>query len=225
MLTGENQVKTDTLKDLIIVTRRGEIQKKTQKRSMLPSILAILILLMGIGGWIDLFMAAFGGIIILYLFKVLNLNTLSKSIDLDLLMILICSLAIGVALTNSGAAGILVEGILEVSESVGIMMSISLLFLITLVLTSLITNAAAVSIMFPIAMEMGLQLEQPLTPFFVAIAFAASGDFMTPIGYQTNLMIMGPGNYKFKDYFGIGLPLTFIYTAIVLVFIKMYYLS
>lgn len=225
MLTGENQVNTDTIKDLIIVTRRGEIQKKNQKRSMLPSILAILILLMGIGGWIDLFMAAFGGIIILYLFKVLNLNILSKSIDLDLLMILICSLAIGVALTNSGAAGMLVEGILEVSESVGIMMSISLLFLITLVLTSLITNAAAVSIMFPIAMEMGLQLEQPLTPFFVAIAFAASGDFMTPIGYQTNLMIMGPGNYKFKDYFGIGLPLTFIYTAIVLVFIKMYYLS
>jgi len=88
----------------------------------------------------------------------------------------------------------------------------------------LITNAAAVSIMFPIALELGNQLGQPLTPFFVAIAFAASGDFMTPIGYQTNLMVMGPGNYKFRDYFIIGFPLTLIYSVVVLCFINWYYL-
>jgi di/tricarboxylate transporter len=89
----------------------------------------------------------------------------------------------------------------------------------------LITNAAAVSIMFPISMEMGNQLGEPLTPFFVAIAFAASGDFMTPIGYQTNLMVMGPGNYKFKDYFKLGFPLTLLFTIISLLFINYYYLS
>jgi len=103
------------------------------------------------------------------------------------------------------------------------MVSLVFLFVLTLLLTSLITNAAAVSIMFPLALEMGTQLGLPLTPFFVTIAFAASGDFMTPIGYQTNLMVMGPGNYKFKDYFKVGLPLTILYSATVLLFVRWYY--
>jgi di/tricarboxylate transporter len=128
-----------------------------------------------------------------------------------------------VALKNSGAANILVDWMLQVSHGMDTMVALGMLFFITLVLTSLITNAAAVSIMFPIALEMGQQLNQPLTPFFVAIAFAASGDFMTPIGYQTNLMVMGPGNYRFKDYFKLGFPLTLIYTVTVLVFIDWYY--
>src|SRR5690606_8350002 len=160
-----------------------------------------------------------------FLFKIMDISLIRKAIDVDLLAILISSLAIGVALSNSGAANILVEGILLLSAQYSTLFSVSLLFIITLILTSLITNAAAVSIMFPIAMEMGRQLEEPLTPFFVAIAFAASGDFMTPIGYQTNLMVMGPGNYKFKDYFKLGLPLTLIYSGIALVFINYYYLG
>lgn len=223
MLTGQENRTNDQIKDLIIITLEGEIQDPKTKVGKLPSILAIFVLLLGITGAIDLFMAAFSGIIILYLFKVLNLATLRKAVDLDLLLILVSSLAIGVALKNSGAANILVEWLLTVTHGADTMFAVGLLFFITLVLTSLITNAAAVSIMFPIALEMGQQLNQPLTPFFVAIAFAASGDFMTPIGYQTNLMVMGPGNYKFKDYFKLGFPLTLIYTVTVLMFINWYY--
>ncbi|WP_158856680.1 SLC13 family permease [Lunatibacter salilacus] len=223
MLTGQENRPNGHLKDLIIITLGGEIQQAKTKVGKLPSLLAITVLLLGITGAIDLFMAAFSGIIILYLFKVLNLATLRKAVDLDLLLILVSSLAIGVALKNSGAANILVEWLLQVSHGLDTLFALGLLFFITLILTSLITNAAAVSIMFPIALEMGQQLDQPLTPFFVAIAFAASGDFMTPIGYQTNLMVMGPGNYKFKDYFKLGLPLTIIYTVTVLGFINWYY--
>ncbi|WP_200861912.1 SLC13 family permease, partial [Cyclobacterium qasimii] len=172
----------------------------------------------------DLFVAAFAGILTLYLFKVLNLQTLKKAVDLDLLLILVCSLSLGLALNKSGAANVLVNLLIQMTEGSGVMIALVLLFIMTLILTSLITNAAAVSIMFPIALELGNQLEQPLTPFFVAIAFAASGDFMTPIGYQTNLMVMGPGNYKFRDYFIIGFPLTLIYSVVVLCFINWYYL-
>ena len=169
-------------------------------------------------------MAAFAGILTLYLFKVLNLQTLRKAVDLDLLLILVCSLSLGVALSNSGAANMLVSALLYVTTGLEPIWALLLLFVMTLVLTSLITNAAAVSIMFPIAMELGSQLGVPLTPFFVAIAFGASGDFMTPIGYQTNLMVMGPGNYKFRDFFTIGFPLTLIYSSVVLLFIQWYYL-
>lgn len=223
MLSGENSFQQESTKDLIVITLQEEIDARSVQNNVLPSILAVGILLAGIIGWIDLFMAGFGGIIVLYLFKVLNLNVLRKAVDLDLLLILVCSLAIGVALKNSGAASLMVDGILWMTEGTGVMFSITLLFVLTLILTSMITNAAAVSIMFPIAMEMAQRLDAPFAPFFLGIAFAASGDFMTPIGYQTNLMIMGPGNYKFKDYFKIGLPLTLIYTVVALIGIKVYY--
>ena len=100
---------------------------------------------------------------------------------------------------------------------------LTVLFIVTTLLTSLITNPAAVSIMFPIAMALSVQLHLAATPFFVAIAFAASGDFMTPIGYQTNLMVYGPGGYTFKDFVRVGTPLTVIYAAVCIGFITMYY--
>ncbi|GEO20598.1 SLC13 family permease [Cyclobacterium qasimii] len=224
MLTGKDHNRNDYYKDLIIVTLRGEISTDRGNLKRLPSLLALAVLFTGIIGWIDLFVAAFAGILTLYLFKVLNLQTLKKAVDLDLLLILVCSLSLGLALNKSGAANVLVNLLIQMTEGSGVMIALVLLFIMTLILTSLITNAAAVSIMFPIALELGNQLEQPLTPFFVAIAFAASGDFMTPIGYQTNLMVMGPGNYKFRDYFIIGFPLTLIYSVVVLCFINWYYL-
>lgn len=224
MLSGGHSI-SDNIKDLIIITREGEVLKPQSNISFLPSILAVVVLLAGIVGLLDLFLAAMLGIFLLYLFRIMDITLIRKAIDVDLLAILISSLAIGVGLSNSGAANLLVEGVLLFSDQYSTIFSISLLFLITLILTTLITNAAAVSIMFPIAMEMGNQLGEPLTPFFVAIAFAASGDFMTPIGYQTNLMVMGPGNYKFKDYFKLGFPLTLIFTVLCLLFINFYYLG
>lgn len=224
MLTGKDHNPNDYYKDLIIVTLRGEISVDRGNLKRLPSLLALTVLFIGIIGWIDLFIAAFAGILILYLFNVLNLQTLKKAVDLDLLLILVCSLSLGLALNSSGSAEVMVNLLIQYTEGADPMFGLVLLFILTLLLTSLITNAAAVSIMFPIALELGNQLEQPLTPFFVAIAFAASGDFMTPIGYQTNLMVMGPGNYKFKDYFVIGFPLTLIYAVVVLIFINWYYL-
>ena len=90
-------------------------------------------------------------------------------------------------------------------------------------MTSLITNAAAVSIVFPIAMSMAEQLQLSYTPFFVAIAFAASGDFMTPIGYQTNLMVYGPGGYSFKDFIRVGWIFTLLYIVVCVSFIAYFY--
>jgi di/tricarboxylate transporter len=181
-------------------------------------------LLLGILGIIDLFLAVFISIILMIVFKILTINYIKSAVDLDLLVILVSALAVGIGIQKSGAASYLVYFLSELTDGLPLIGSISLLFLITLGLTSLITNAASVTIMFPIAYEMGLQSGVSLTPFFVVIAFAASADFMTPIGYQTNLMVMGPGNYRFSDYTRIGLPLTLIYAITVLIFINFYYL-
>ncbi|MEN2283870.1 SLC13 family permease [Algoriphagus sp. SE2] len=211
-------------REIILLSKTGEISGKLTFNKILPSILSGAILLLGVFGIIDLFLAAFVGIILMMILNVLSIQNIKNAVDLDLLVILISALTIGIAIQSSGTASYVVKNMNLLLIGASPLILISVLYLITLGLTSLITNAAAVSIMFPIAYEMGLQAGLPLTPFFIAIAFAASADFMTPIGYQTNLMVMGPGNYKFKDYTKIGFPLTILYSFATIVFINYYYL-
>jgi len=221
---GKSAAAPGSFRDLILLSKRGELESTPTLKTVIPSILAIGILITGIVGYLDLFLAAFLGILIMVVSKVLTLAQIKKAVDIDLLLILVSALAVGIAIQKSGTAEFIVEGIQVVTQGTSPLVNLSLLFFITLGLTSLITNAAAVSIMFPIAYEMALQEGGNLTPYFVVIAFAASADFMTPIGYQTNLMVMGPGNYKFADYTRIGLPLTIIYALTTLLFIHYYYL-
>nr|WP_234982160.1 SLC13 family permease [Algoriphagus halophilus] len=223
LLCSKDFSRVISIRDLIVLSKSGEVQTDLSFKKTLPSILSIGILLIGIFGFIDLFLAAFIGILVMTLSKVINLNQIKSAIDVDLLIILVSALAVGVAIQKSGSASFLVQQISGIFPRLSPIGEISILFLLTLGLTTLITNAAAVSIMFPVAYEMGLGLGENLTPYFIAIAFAASADFMTPIGYQTNLMVLGPGNYKFSDYTRIGLPLTIIYSSIVISFIYLYY--
>jgi len=85
--------------------------------------------------------------------------------------------------------------------------SLVIIYGITMLFTELITNNAAAVLVFPIAYAISQQLKVDFTPFAMSIMMAASASFSTPIGYQTNLMVLGPGGYKFTDYFCIGIPL------------------
>ena len=97
------------------------------------------------------------------------------------------------------------------------------LMLFTTLLTSFITNVAAVSIAFPLAYSISASTGIPGEALFLAVAFAASAAFMTPIGYQTNLLVMAPGDYKFNDFFKIGAPLTLLYLVVVWGYLNIIY--
>lgn len=224
MLSSKDFSKVVSNRDLIVLSRSGEIQNVFSFKKIIPSILSFGLILLGVFGLLDLFLAAFFGIMIMILFRVINFNQIKSAIDFNLLITLISALAIGKAIQNSGLATFFVHKILDNFDRLEPIGAIMILFLLTLGLTTLITNAAAISIMFPIAFEMGNGYGGNFTPFFIALAFAASADFMTPIGYQTNLMVLGPGNYKFSDFTKIGLPLTFLYSVTVLTFIYLFYL-
>lgn len=223
MLCSKDAFNHTSFRNLILLSTADEIKSKISLQRILPSLLSIGVLLLGIFGILDLFLAAFVGIIIMVVFKILSINQIKNAVDIDLLIVLILALAVGVAIQSSGTAAFLVGLIQSVTLGQSEIVNIAVLFFVTLSLTTLITNAAAVSIMFPIAYELGISAGGLLTPYFVVIAFAASADFITPIRYQTNLMVYGPGNYRFADYTKIGLPLTLIYGAIVISFIHFYY--
>src|SRR5690606_19967211 len=93
-------------------------------------------------------------------------------------------------------------------------MALVLIYVITALFTELITNNAAAVLVFPLALGVAEQLGVSPMPFIVAVMFAASASFMTPLGYQTNLMVMGPGGYRFTDYLRIGVPMSLLAGAV-----------
>lgn len=209
----------------LFLLRRHDIKLIKGKKPFLHKIapfVALALLILGITRIIDLFIATSLAILVFIAVKTLKFNDLKKAFDFDLAVLLIASLAIGLALSTSGAAQWVSTGVLRVSGTQP-MAAISLLFGVTLLITAVISNAATIAIVFPLAVSLAHQLHISTTPVFVAIAFAASCAFMTPIGYQCNLMVYGPGNYSFKDFFKIGFPLTLLYASACIIFISWYY--
>lgn len=134
----------------------------------------------------------------------------TKYISWDILITIACAFAISKAMVNSGFADMIAEHIIKMSESYGPYALLAVIFIITNLFTELITNNAAAALAFPIGLSVASQLGVSPTPFFVVICMAASASFSTPIGYQTNLIVQGIGNYKFTDFVKIGLPLNII---------------
>ena len=132
-----------------------------------------------------------------------------NSLDWQILIVIGASVGLGIALDKTGAAQSLASGLLGiVSESPG--MILASLFFITAGLSAMISNVAAAVIMFPIAAALSVQLGLDIRPFAVTLMIAASASFATPIGYQTNLMVYGPGKYRFIDFVKMGVPLTIL---------------
>jgi len=222
LLMGES-ITQESDKDLFFLSVPEQLQVKRPNWYGWVGISVFGFLGMGIVGLLPLFSVCFALISVMIFLRILNLSEIRRNLDLGLLVVLVCSLAVGVALEKSGTAALIASFLIGLGKSWGPVAILSLLFLVTILLTSLITNAAAVSIVFPIAMSIAEQMGREYTPFFVAIAFAASGDFMTPIGYQTNLMVYGPGGYTFRDFVKIGAPLTALYSVTCITFISLYY--
>ena len=147
-------------------------------------------------------------------FGMVTVRDIKREIDLNLVAILVFSLAIGHAILKTNAANLLANAFIDILEPFGIVAILLGMVLITNILTSLVGNAGAISISFPLALSITQNLNIDGMPFYLAIAFAASATFLTPISYQTNLIIYGPGGYNFKDFFRIGLPVTILYLTV-----------
>lgn len=158
----------------------------------------------------DMFYFASLAAMLLIWTKIMPHQKYTKAISWDVLITIACAFAISKAMQNSGAAEAIARTTINLSKGFGPMGVLAALFLITSVFTEIITNNAAAALVFPIALAAAHQLGVDPKPFFVTIAIAASASFSTPIGYQTNLIVQAIGNYKFKDYLKIGLPLNII---------------
>ena len=172
---------------------------------------------------ISLFMGLIILLLVSFILKLTNPKDLTRSIDYNLGLIIVMSLALGIAMTKSGAAPMFANFFISIFTPLGKYGILIGIFIITSILGAYITGKAAVALIFPIALTMSLKLGLDPMPFILTVAYAAAANFITPIGYQTNLMVYGPGNYSFKDFFRLGFPLTIMYMIVTVVVLSLIY--
>jgi di/tricarboxylate transporter len=146
-----------------------------------------------------------------------------QSVDFRVLVIIAAALGIAEGLRNSGVAEFFAQQIVSVSSSFGPMGVITGLFIITSILTNFMTNNATAGMIFPITFAAAQQIGSDPRPFILALAIAASASFVTPISYQANLMVYGPGGYRFKDFLRIGIPLQIFVMFFSVILINYFY--
>ena len=146
--------------------------------------------------------------------KIFPARKYTKFISWDILVTIAAAFAISKAMQKSGMADAIASWAIGLSHDHGAYVLLGVIFLLTTVFTELMTNNAAAALVFPIAISIAQQLEVSPMPFIVSIAVAASASFCTPIGYQTNLIVQGVGNYKFSDFVKVGLPLNLFIMAL-----------
>lgn len=146
--------------------------------------------------------------VILVLTKILPLKEVYLSIDWPVIILLAAMIPVGEAFESSGGAETVTKLILSIDNTYPIWLFMGILMTVTLLLSNIINNAATVVLMAPIAIKIADNFDVSTDPFLMTIAVGASCAFLTPIGHQSNTLVMGPGGYKFSDYWKMGLPLT-----------------
>ncbi|MEG1793429.1 MAG: SLC13 family permease [Rikenellaceae bacterium] len=147
----------------------------------------------------------------------------TKFISWDILIAIAAAFAISKAMFNSGIADEIATLLIDISAGANPHVVLMIMYIITAMCTELITNNAAAALMFPIALSISNQLGVNPYPFFVTICVAASASFMTPIGYQTNLIVQSIGNYKFTDYWKVGAPLAVIVFVVTVLLVPLFW--
>ena len=157
------------------------------------------------------------GVVVLLSFNVIEAGEAREAVDWTVLIVIGAALGLGRAMEVSGAADIIGNWVLDITVDFGPRAVIAAVVLATALLTEVITNNGAVALMFPIVLAVAESQGIEARALFVVITLVASMSLLTPIGYQTNLMVYGPGNYKFTDFFKVGFPMQLILWSVVII--------
>lgn len=185
-----------------------------------PTAMGILLVMVALSasGVLSILEASFCAAGAMLFTRCISITKARRNVDLTVITVIAASFSLGAAMTKTGAADMIAQ-LLMFRTDLSPWLLLAMVYLLTMVFTEIITNNAAAILMFPIAMSVAEQAGVSYMPFAIAVMFAASASFITPLGYQTNLMVMGPGGYSAKDFLKVGLPLSLLVatTSIVLI--------
>jgi di/tricarboxylate transporter len=161
-------------------------------------------------GIMPISVSALIGVGVMLATRCLTWRDVGGSISAPVVMIVVTSLALGLALVETGGATFIAQGFVGIFEILPTPMILSALILVMALLTNVVSNNAAGVIGTPIAIQVARELGVPPEPFVLAVIFGANMSYATPFGYQTNLLVLSAGGYKFSDFMRAGIPLTLI---------------
>ena len=207
----------------------GEVDAELRKqRFWWVTIVAILgTITLAAMGVMPIVKSAMLGVIILLILRILSPQECYQSINWQVIVLISALIPVGIVIQKTGTADWIAGFISAATRSVSLewqpRMLLALLYFMTIFLTEISSNAATAIIMTPIALAVAQQMGFEPRAFVFAVAFAASASFITPVGYQTNLMVYGPGGYKFSDYIKVGFPLAFIFWLMAIYFLPIFW--
>jgi len=193
---------------LLVSPLEGSTPPRHERAPIALAILAAMVLIVAVE-WMSMLKAAMLAAGLMILSRSVSSREARRSVDWSVLIVIAASIALGQALEATGAAAS-IAGALISAASGHPWVTLAVIYGVTMLFTELITNNAAAVLVFPIAVATSHKLGVDVMPFAIAIMMAASASFSTPIGYQTNLMVYGPGGYRFGDYFRVGIPLNLL---------------
>ena len=195
----------------------GEVDAELRKQRFWWMTIVVIIgtIALAAFGFMPIVKSAMLGVVILLALKILTPQESYQSINWQVIILISALIPVGIVIQKTGTAGWIAGIISTATESVPSewqpRVLLALIYFITIFLTEISSNAATAIIMTPISIAVAQQMGFDPRAFVFAVAFAASASFITPVGYQTNLMVYGPGGYKFSDYIRVGFPLAFIF--------------
>ncbi|MEN1956035.1 SLC13 family permease [Luteimonas sp. MJ204] len=207
----------------LVVLGEREQTRTSIRRSLLALGILVAVVAVAAAGLMSIVASAIIGCCMLLLLRVLEPEDAYAAIDWRVVLLLAGVLPLGIALQNSGAAALIADFSIGLFGGFGPVATLAVIYVLTSVLTETMSNNASAAVVVPIAIATAESLGLDSKPFLVAVAFAASTSFATPISYQTNTMVYAAGGYRFRDFVKVGLPLNIIFIVMAVVLIPRYF--
>lgn len=208
--------------DLLLLTDTVVPTARRKKRPFVLTILGLVVLLAAAGIY-PISILALAGVVAMVVTRCLRMSEIYDAVDWRIVAMIVGMISLGTAMENTGAAQWIVDRFVSDLGSASPILVLGVFYLTATLLTEFISNNAVAVLLTPIAYQATAALDLNPVPFFVALMFAASASFATPIGYQTNTFVYGAGGYKFRDFLRVGIPLNVFFLVEVTLLIPLFW--
>lgn len=211
-----------TSRDLLVMEQR-DLEAMRRDKAPIAVGIGIVVVLIAALDWLPILVSALIGVVLMVLTGCLKPGELYGAVRWDIIFLLAGLIPLGIAMDNSGTTAWIARGLVALGGDLSGYWILLFFYILTTLLTEILSNNASVVLMLPIAAEVAKTLGLNPFAFMFAVTFAASTSFMTPIGYQTNTMVYGPGGYRFLDFTRVGAPLNLLMTVVTPLLIVLIY--
>lgn len=205
--------------DFLVIASLSGISPRQPRRAWLVGAVGLGFVLATGSGLVPILQASIAAAIIVVATGVLTLRQARDAVDLQIVVLIASAFGLGAAVASSGLAEAVAGGLVDIMSPLGPIGALAAIMVATIVLTELVSHNAAAALMFPIGLATAATLGAEARPFVIAIMMGASLSFLTPLGYQTNLMVYGLGGYRFSDFSRVGVPLNVVTVTLSLILI------